>query len=1175
VAKRAKGGGDKRVLFAKLDQIWSEVSVADWLLMAAELRPESMFTRHGPHVKGRCPFHDDPGPSFCITPVSHRGTGIAKCFGCNRLFTDPVKLVAALRRCNHGDAILFLRKRFGLKSVIPEALFERVRDHERHQQLKGDIADFMSSQLLEAIRLWPSEEALGKAQLYWAKPTVDYLMSRRLGETAPGELRPAGETTPAGPDPWGVWQAICGSQLVGVLPPLATVQGHFGVDSETFKFYSSYFDKFLAEGNKFVGWVVFMMHDGPRSVCRMKIRSPNDLKEMFFVDDAYEAEMGGFRGFFGLNYYRTYLGPKSPDDSYTRTVHAHEGEFDSLSAIAQQIRRGTDDFVALGLGGGSAQPLDRLVNYGVSRARIVPDDDAGGVDFTKNCLERTRTKLISFQVFAWPDEYKTWTDPTNPSKRIKDADEAVKTLGYPRWARVVDDPDCYSSMHEWCFDRVVDDVRRTAVNDVRQQSRIAQEWGQLVTDRQELGRFCKDVERTYDLDARILERDICAKDEDEEAFIERLGRALLEHFYPVGVQNAEGRKRLLILWNKSTRAMDSVVLNDERGVETLLSRYFGALYEFVREHVGDPSFLSMEGEEAALPIPIKIKRYREYLTLALLRMARGLPSLDISGSKGQGIHLAHVDGPALRSYLVNGRDVFCLEHASDGGFSAFLLDGPSHEGVVFNTDGSVDSNRGGAWLPGLTLDQVLAKVDVVDLFVRLREMINDGWSWRHQGLDATFLAAYVMCLPVMTAFKRQTSIFVTAESTSGKSRFVSGFIGGSGFSSINIVAHALAMSQYTPASIRQMRNGSSLCLCLEEFEDYGNNERKAVQVRGVLEMTRDLISENAANISIGTTSGEAKTYHLRFPMVAAAIRPLRDAASLSRFVTFELVHDSARVDPAVVLIERYGEIGIRSTRRDLAVGLLRHMAELRSVQTKVESEFASGALLPPHAQARFREALYPVLTMLRFLSEEAVRTGKKADLIPDHKRFATDFSNSRRDQLTRLKATSENEQIFETILGSVIHLQSDRNSERISNGTTIRIMLASLNELDDINKTKQGVYLDIKMEWLIVNWVEAQQGVLSNTRYKQDSPTFLKQVSERSPHHVAPDQVRDSRTLERLVDVMGPCQKLELITAFSIRHLLDAVRKRRDDAFLPIATSIAQPDPGAGETPQQSEDFIA
>lgn len=1168
---RRRPPADKKVLFAKLDQLWSDISVADWLLLAAELRPEAMFTRHGPHVKGRCPFHDDPGPSFCISPAR----GITKCFGCNRLWTDPVKLVADLKRSNHGDAILFLRKRFGLKASIPDALFEKVRDHERHQALKGEIADFLSLQLLEAIRLWPDTEALSKAQLYWTLPALTFLMGRRLGETAPGERGVAQEQQqPAGPDPWGVWQALCGSQLLGVLAPLAAVQGAFGVDSEQFRFYSSYFDRFLSEGNKFVGWVTFMMHDGPRSVCRFKIRSPNDLKEMFFVDDAYDAEMGGFRGFFGLNYYRTWLGPKSPDDPYTHTVNVFEGEFDALSSIAQQVRRGQDDYFALALGGASAQPLDRLVGFGVSRIRVMPDDDNGGIQFAKNCLDRTKTRQMSFQIFEWPDAYTRWVNPADPSRRIKDGDEAVKALGYPLWAGHVLNARNYQQLHEWCFDQAVAEVRRSAVNDVRQQSRVAQEWGTLIGDRQELGRFCKSIETTLDLDARILERDITAKDEDEEAFIERLGRVLEEHFYPVGLQNAESRKKLLVLWNKKTRGLDSVVLNDERGVETLLSRYFGALYEFVRDHVGDPAFLAMEGEEAAMPVPLKVKKYREYLTLALLRMAKGLPSVDASSNRAQGIHMRIADasqGGESRSYVVNGRDVFHIAHASDGGFSASILDGPAHEGVVFANDGE-------PWLAGLSAETLRSEVDVVQLYTRIHEMVDLGWSWRNQSLDVTFLAAYVMGLPVMTVFNRQTALFVTGEYQSGKSRFVAGFIGGGSYPRMNVVAHAVTLNSYTPASIRQQRNNSSLCVCLEEFEDYGNNERKAVSVRGVLEMTRDLISENAVSISIGTTSGEARTYHLRFPMVVAAIKPLRDAASLSRFVTFELVHDSARIDPQIALIDRYGEAGIRDTRRDLSVGLLRHMPALRVAQSEVEREFATGSLLPAHAQSRFREALYPILAMLKFLADEARRRGYPEGTIPSHRQFAIDFAESRRDQLTRLKATTENEQVYETLLSSVIHVQNDssQGSERMGYGTTIRIMLANLNALDDINKTKKGVYFDSKMEWMIVNWIEATQGVLLNSKYRHDTPTFLKQVSERSPHHVPQEEVRVSRVLDRLVDVMGPCQKLELITAFSVRHLLDAARRRREEGLARSVEGLdaMAPRTAAPSQPQQSDDLV-
>ena len=137
-------------------------------------------------------------------------------------------------------------------------------------------------------------------------------------------------------------------------------------------------------------------------------------------------------------------------------------------------------------------------------------------------------------------------------------------------------------------------------------------------------------------------------------------------------------------------------------------------------------------------------------------------------------------------------------------------------------------------------------------------------------------------------------------------------------------------------------------------------------------------------------------------------------------------------------------------------------------------------------------------------------------------------------------------------------------------------MLGEVNKLDEINKTKKGVYFDSKMEWLLINWIEAKQGVLANTTYKYDQPGFLKQVSERSPHHVPQDEVRQSRVLDRLTEVMGPCQKLELITVFSVRHILEEARKRRDAGMAGVAAGLneAKADEHA-KSPQESEDIIA
>lgn len=1180
MARKSKEAAEKKIQFARLKSIWTDLTFGDWILLVSDLCPEAGFTRSGPHIKGRCPFHDDPGPSFVITP----GKGMVKCFGCHKSFYDPVKFIAALTTkskgvsCSFGDALVFLRKRFGLKSAIPEALYEKVRDHEQYQRAKNTLCKFFCDQLFEGLVSYRKLDD-GTVEidntLRYVIPAIEYLMTRNLGGKAPNEPRSAAEAEeesresahPA--DPYGIWHVLTSNQLMGVLPPIAAVANKFGKDAEETKFYQSYFSAYTQDA-KFLGFLVFPLHDEPDSVCRFKLRCPSrDKKEMFFVDDAYEAEMKGFRGFYGLHYYRTMLGVQSVEGkSYADTVCLVEGEFDALACIAQQVRRQSDEFIAFSLGGASVQSLDPLANYGITKARIVQDRDRGGDNIVQKCAEKTTTDKLTLTVFNWPDEYVQWRDPANPDKRVKDPDEAIACVGYPRWARYLNTTETYWHLHEWCFDQASKEISRVDADDVRQRNRVATEWGKLLRGAQECNTFCDTIDKHFGLDKAILFREIRAKDEDEESFIERTCDVLKEHLHFIGIQHAEGRKRLLVLWVKSIRQIDTVVLNDEKSIETVFARYFGTLYEFVRDKIGDPAFMSNEGEESTYSISARVKKYREYLNFALLRLAQGLPSMDNAPTKAQGLHYVSSTDGEMHSYMVNGRDVFHLVHGEETRFEVRLLDGPSDRGIIFD-------NTGEAWLHSVKKAETIenADVDLTELFLRLRDMIDSGWSFKYQALDCTFLALYTMCLPVMAAFTRQTAIMLNAEHASGKSRFTSGFIGGTGFPRINVVAHALAMQGYTAASIRQQRNNSSLTLCLEEFEDYGTNDQKSLTVRKVLELCRDLISETAVNWSIGTTNGESKTYHLRFPLVACAIRPLRDAASLSRFVNFELVKDDKRIDPVIALTDKFGDDGIKTMRHELAIGLLRYMPAIRRIQNQIEKEYSSNAMMPAHVSSRFREALYPAMIMLRLIEEDCIRRhGKRNTLIPECQQFGYDFAETRKDQLARLKTTSENEQVFESILSSGINIVN--SDQRVSGVTTIRVMLADLNSLDEINKTKKGVYIDKNMEWLVVNWIEATQGVLANTKFKNETPTWLKSVSERSPFHVPNELIRSQRVLERLVDAMGPCQSIDLISVFNVKHILDSARKSREMATSAQPASVPGGSVQTSEKPETVDDMI-
>lgn len=1164
MARKAKGAVAK-VSFSRLHRVWTDVALTDWLGWLSEVVPETRPYLAGPHIKMHCPFHEDSTASFHVTPYK----GIAKCFGCQKVFWGPIHFISAINGGGIADALLYAKKRWGLSAAIPKELFEKIRDHEVYQRNKTTFMKYFADLLFRAMSAY-ARGTLATEYLAWAEPAIKYLLDRRLGESALGERvaecdQPNGEF-----DQYGVWVVICARELLGIFPPIAEVENHFGATSEEFKFFRQYFAEQL-EGFNYIGNLVFPYDDTPISIARFKMREPmKPCVNQVWVKDAYEAEMDNHRGFYGLRYYRTYLSsPEHGMDGPAKgfPVYLSEGEFDTLCVIAQQIRRASDDYIALALSGGGAQSIDKLAAMNIGNAWLLPDRDKAGTKLVTTVVKETKSKTMVFRIFRWPDEYADWSDPTRPNACIKDTDDAVREVGYPRWLQYVLNEHAFWTLDEWCYDQAGTEITRLGTTDIQVINRIAKSWGEYLREEQVCAKYCDAIANDHGLDAVILRRDILFKEGNEEDFIKRLYSTLLEQYHPVGIQNAEGRKRVLQVWDKARRLIDSVVLNDERSAETFVSGKYGPIYDFITATVGDPPFIvGDEPEESSFNVTMKSKKYREYLNYALLKMAKDLPSMDNCSMKGQGIHMVDTTDGQMQSYMVNGRDVFHLVHDGEK-FTATQLDGPRHERTLFD-------NSGEAWINSVTNEADFhTEVDLVDLFVRVRGMLDIGWTFRSQNVDCTFLAAYVMCLAVMTVFSRQTAIIINAEHESGKSRFTSGFIGGSGFRRINVVAHAIAMQGYSAAGIRQHHTNTSLCLCLEEFEDYGGNDAKSVAVRRVLELCRDLISESAVNWSIGTATGESRTYHLRFPLVTSSIRPLRDAASLSRFTQFELVKMAEHGDPVNLIINKYGEATIRRTRHELVVGLIPQMLALWKHQQTIMQEYTEGKLLPAHATSRFREALYPEMAMLRLLSTFAAASGR-ADAIPDYRQFAYDFADSRKEALARLKTTTQDEQIFETIMGSPIQIASVGDRDLSSGDTTIRVMLGKLSELDAINKTKRGVYFDIKMEWLIVNWIEAQQGVLALTKYKNETPTYLKDIAQRSPYHITTEEVKAACSLERMVDTMGPCQPIDLISVFSVRHYLDSVRAARDAAAAKPAVLTTVPAVVDPDKPQNIGDII-
>lgn len=1065
--------------FARIDQLWTEVHVGDWMRILTDRFPDHKFEHKRGNMVGRCPFHEgDRTPSFIISPSKH----IAKCFGgsCGRVFTNPVRFMSAVMGSSYGETLLYMRKNLGLRAIIPEALVARYQEYHVHQERKGRLAKVLRDALMAA----------------WADAQdPQHLYAQQLC----GWLRTRGIEHPEVHD-------------IGVFPPALIIDRGMGGADEPDALWAREYLKSVQQGASNVGSLVFIMHDEPDSVSRFKLRKP-DSKDIAWIEDAYDLENDSFRGLFGIGFYREFLGNR--ERPMARTVYLVEGEFDALTPMDQQVGMGDVDLIILALGGKGAQVGGRcaalLQALGIDEARILADNDAGGVGFVQTLLGQVNTEKLGMRILNWPD-----------TGGAKDPDEWIRADGYATFSRYVRAQEHYLGPQEWALERAQSDLARVPADDVRQRFRILTDWGKYLRNPAECRAFCRDAARATDVDEQLLFREIRARDEDEEGFIRRLADAMRDEFQLVGTEGMEGRRRVVEMWHRESRVTVSAIVNDPKSVETALAGVYGTLVDFVRTRVGEPTFLAAEDGEQRIRYGMLNERYREYCNLAMLQLSRGLPDLRAAQRLGQGLHYAGPCDDGHLLHLVNGGDAYRITYPA-GQMRVEPLAGPADpRGVLMRLDPA------DVWLRSVksARDVEVTEANPRELYDQVREMVAEGWEFKHHELDATFVASYIMCLAVMAIFPRQTAVMFCAEASSGKSRLTSGLIGGELWRQINIVAAARAYSQYSAASIRQNMDSTAMALCLEEFEDHGDHSAKSLRTRAVLELLRDMVGAGALKATVGTTSGHAKTFHLRFPVICCAIRPLREEASLSRFVTIELARRIGRADPVDVLMRKFGEAGIARIRHELATGLLRHVPAIVSCLRTVEREYADGGDLPKQVSSRYREGLFPVLAMQKFLG------------LP-YREFARSFCDSRRAQLAAVSATSENQQVLDAVLSTPFYVATDDGAPR---KVTVRALLASGTKegLDDINRAKAGVYYDHHHRWLVVLWVEALAGVLAGSKFARDQQAnYLRALAERAPEAVDAMELARDGVLERIRTWTGPGVRPQHVTGFSVGKLID------------------------------------
>lgn len=1083
----------------KLRALWSTFSTHDIASVLNELAPANEWKVHGSDVRGLCPYHDESTPSFWVKP----GARHAKCFGagCEEYVTDPLTLFAKAGKMSHADVYSLLRPRFNIE--LGAKVSENLQAYDDNQKLKQTLSAIFNKELVGA------HANPGNPRYAYAEGAVEYLKKRGLNMDMGLQAYP----------------------MVGVFPNAKIISEEIQAINPALEGPAlEYLEKYLKAA--YIGGIVFTYNESPQAVSKFRIRVPwteeGKEKAIVLVEDPFAKNIG----FFGLSAYHTLLGKN-------KRFICVEGEFDQLAFFTNQLTTMRDEVVISSGGKTGINALDSLAEFGLSECLIIGDSpEAKGDAYVEEVL-RNCSKLEA-KVYNWPAKV-----------RAKDPDEAIKLFGYQPFYLTITEDTSWQRPYQWVTTKARELIETQAADDIRGKTTVIRKYAECLNSDAERDEYLKTIAEIADLDLSTIKKEVRAAASDERGFIARIA-AEIKTVYSLVCSDSRANSNVIIAWSKKKREERVMKLSSPGEIEAEMTQDVGLMADWVKETVGEPPFFVKEmadGTVVELDYLQKKVKLLQYVAEAWRSLAPEIRARHQLKEKSQGIHGVNINGePGVA--VINGDQVFYGRWYEGDNVIFEEIDSPRREDLLFT-----GLNAVAQWSPtAVSVEHLMRthQVDVKALYDKLQDMLRKGWTFRHQEVDTAYLAAFVLAIPIFNFMKRQTYLFITADRSSGKSRLVQGFLGGDQFPDICVVEHKRAMEDYTEAGIRQSMNNSSHCLCLDEFEDDGSQAPKARQVRDVMRMLRASIGQAAATMIRGAASGDikdVKRYSIRFPVVMAAIRTTSEPADLSRLITIKMQKDnnSNRPPPEAEIMKYYSQEDIEAVRASGTIAMLRYIPKLQRLYSEIEREYHEGGSLPPGVPSRYREGLYPVLSVMKLLGL-------------DYAKFAKEFCLTRWADIQQINTTTESDNLLNAILSSPI---AARIEGRVGASTTIQEMLMDRTERGFINQTGSGVrYGQVKVDGverhlLMVQWVNARQGVLKNhTAYQAYADTTLFSMASAGDNVIPADKVKDP-----IKEFFGPQRGGNGITVYDITSLVDEMDLRLDK--LASMKPLTQTDPDA------------
>jgi hypothetical protein len=1044
--------------------------------------PNNKWSWTNDGIQGCCPFHDEKTPSFKINFIRQH----AKCFGCGAYYWNPIQFYAKASDPpkTYVDALIDVKTNYN-PGGLPQRVIKHLTKLDRHRRMKNIVYHVMNTELIDAVALSQTDINYG-----YAKQAVEYLAKRGL-------------------------PLVYEHLPIGVMPQLLRLQERMteycsetGEDVTLVEDMTEYFKPF-EKTTDWVGAIVFFYGASPEQVSRLKFRQippPQDAstfaqpqkkdKLTLFVPDDMEHDIGVF-GLYGVPAYQVMLASK-----YAKTFHFVEGEFDMLSIAANQIEAGREDFIVLAGGGGGHSGVDLMYNFGFEECFIVADDDEPGEHIVQTVFQKTRK--VACRVFIWPDSIKSANDNVPDT----DPDKAVQEHGFEAVERELKNSANFLMPHKWALDRADAEMSAVPKDNVRKLTTAAAEWGLYVTNSAERHKYVADIAERYDIPAGPIWNEILSDDDSAAAFIQRISDTLSRRFIILGTE-FEGGRWVYRCWHRSTKRIVDLPIGEPKLLRGAIESAEGKdLLKFILDDVGEPGFekIRFEDEEEEVYLT-RLDNYNKYLVPAVSNLGVHAPTPGEVRYVNTGCHAFKPtpDKPdePFKLYLVKGTQLFKGLFPTEKGDKVVWRECPGP------TDGNIYMLATKQFLPREihpqhpdedSLNKAPTRT-VKEMYELIRGIISCGWDFKEQETTVDLLTAFVMLIPISDVVDRQPMLMFTGDQSSGKTSIVGGLIGRDALSSLNIVQNALFMANFTQAGVRQSMNYSSVCLCLDEFEDKGGNDRVSTRVRDVLTMLRGLANETAIT-RYGTASGKAQLTRLRFPVCTGGIYGLKDPADLSRFILIEMNRKLTRESPETSIFDTYGEETIIDVRNELP-RLMYHAAyNIYQAHEAIKQEFRHGEGLPKEINlTRTREMFYGMMAVMKLAGR-------------DYKKFILKYFKDFRMVLERLSRVSVSNTLFDEVFYTpAVPIPSTTGVGGVDLMNVNRILKEGKGDL--MNAKNWGVYYDDERKWLIVHWPTASPCLLAKSQQFQGAtPGYLKSQAARSTYHLKDANVLRTKILE-------------------------------------------------------------